>query len=126
MTPLNTNPQETPPKRLDEVSDLIMSLVIALMQIDAIKSDPAETNKVLAICEIITGLPVQWFTPFERQVVYGVIESLYGSPTDFMVKVIDGDISFVNKCADDCRNRSASDLCAATIEKHQKKFGALC
>lgn len=125
MTPLTYNPNAKAPDRLPEISEMMVGLAATLMDIDKIKADKKETNRILALCEIITGLPPQWFTPFERQIIYAVIDSLYGSPTEFITNVLDGTLSFVKVCEDDCRGKNTNQICSGILTSHMKKFGKI-
>lgn len=115
----------TTPKRLPIVAELLTTLHLAMSKREEIKQEPKEQNSILAICEIITGLPPQWFTHEERVIVCATIQEFYGEPIEFVKKIMDGDLSYVNVCADDCRGRSASELCDSVMKMHIMQYGAL-
>jgi hypothetical protein len=115
----------TTPKRLPIISELLGTIVFAMTKREDIKSEPKEQNSILAICEIITGLPPQWFTQDERIIVASVIQEFYGDPVKFVSEIMDGNLSYVNVCEDDCRGRSATELCDSVMKMHILQFGSL-
>lgn len=121
MTP-NTN---NTPNRLSEVSDLVATLADAITRIDEVKANAHECNCALAICEILTGLPPEWFTLAERLVIMGVIDGLYGEPIRFITEVMEGNISFVNKAQEVTQGKTCDELTTLVMRKHLMQFGGV-
>lgn len=121
MTP-NTN---NTPRRISEVSDLVLTLADALRRIDEVKANAHECNCALAICEILTGLPPEWFTPVERLIVIGVIDGLHGDPMKFISEVMEGNLSFVNKAQEITQGKTCDELTTLVMRKHLMQFGGI-
>lgn len=110
-------------KRTQHTRDLIQALVFVGQTIDTIKANRKETLSALAICEIVTGLPIEWFTKEERLLVVAVIRELYGDPTKFISEVMNGYISFVELATNGEKN--CDTLCEAMQELHKHEFGSV-
>ena len=107
----------TTPKRTKRTAYLASSPAIALSTINEWRHIPREVNCMLAMCEIITALPPEWFTHDERVATVTVIKELYGDPTKFLCDLIDGSVSFVNTCNE---NGDLKDLNTMINEHHME------
>lgn len=121
MTPLTNNT----PKRITEVSDLVAAVMGGLMHLPTLKETPKEMNAALAICELLTSMPVEWFTQMERLAIMTLISELYGDPKQFIDEIMNGNISFVNKAEEFTRGKSCEELSELVFAKHIREFGSL-
>ena len=59
--------------------------------------DPLQVNEFLAYAEIITSLPIEWFTIEERTELVHSVGDLHGDFHELMTNIIDGSTSYVAK-----------------------------
>lgn len=110
-------------KRTHKATELIEALAIVADVMDNIKANRKEKLSALAICEIVTGLPIEWFSTAERMLVIAVIRELYGDPSKFISEIMDGYISFVELATSGEKN--CDSICAAMKELHELEFGSV-
>lgn len=122
MTPLVNN---NTPKRITEVSDLVAAVMGGLMHLPTLKENPKEMNAALAICELLTSMPLEWFTQMERLAIMTLISELYGDPKKFMDEIMNENLSFMNKAQEFTRGKSCAELAELVFEKHIREFGSL-
>ena len=110
-------------KRTQKTIELLDALAAVANMTDSIKGNRKEKLAALAICEIITGLPIDWFSTAERMLVVSVIRELYGDPSKFISEVMNGYISFVELATNGEKN--CDSLCEAMKELHELEFGSV-
>jgi len=112
------------PNRTHRTAYLASSPIIAMANLHEWRNDPQQVNSMLAICEIITALPPEWFTHEERVATLLMVKELYGDPRKFLMDLIDGNVSFVNKCKDDCHGQDLNKIISDAHAEHLLHFGA--
>lgn len=113
----------TTPLRIPPVDEIVRTLRIALYNPEERKKNTHEVNCILATCEIITGLPPEWFTPEERTLVFDVLSAYHGDPMGFMNDIMDGSISYTAVCPKELNNRTTAEICALTMKAHAMMYG---
>lgn len=100
MTTNTNNPafnNPTAPKRARVINDLILAILLSANEVEDYRDNPDEVNSALALCEIATALPLEWFTAEERALVVALVRELHGNFAQFILSIACGDISYVNK-----------------------------
>lgn len=112
------------PIRTQRTAYLASSPIIGMSSIHEWRDDPKEVNSMLAICEIITALPPEWFTHEERVATLLMVKELYGDPRKFLMDLIDGNVSYVNKCStEQCHGQSLTDIIHDAHKEYLLQFG---
>jgi len=125
---MNTN--RTIPQRTHKADELIIGLAITVQGWQGVKpTDPEEINATLAFCEIITSLPIEWFTMEERNLVVMTVDFLHKDGfLSFMDRTTNGEVSYYAKMMHLCdmSDHPHSDLKLVVKkmkEMHQRQFG---
>jgi len=109
--------------RTAKTTELLDALASVVNLMDEIKGNRKETLAALAICEIITGLPIHWFSNAERMMVVQVMRELHGNPSKMIQDIMDQKISYVELATNG--EKHADDLCEAMKELHEQEFGSV-
>lgn len=125
---MNTN--RTIPQRTHKADELIINLALSVQGWQGVKpTDPEEINATLAFCEIITSLPIEWFTMEERNLVVMTVDFLHKDGfLSFMERTTNGEVSYYAKMMHVCdmNDHPHSDLQLVLdkmLEMHQRQFG---
>lgn len=110
-------------KRTQKTTELIDALASISNLMDQIKRNPKERISALAICEIITGLPIHWFSNAEKMLVVNVIRELHGDPSKFIGDIMNRKYSYVSQATN--HEKNCDSLCAAMKELHELEFGSV-
>lgn len=120
----------TLPQRTHKAQELILNLALTVQEWQGVKpTDPAEINATLAFCEIITNLPIEWFTMEERNLVVMTVDFIHKDGfMSFMADTISGEVSYYAKMMHFCdmSDHPHSDLKLVVKkmkEMHQEQFG---
>jgi len=124
------NSNRTIPQRTHKADELIIGLAITVQGWQGVKpTDPEEINATLAFCEIITSLPIEWFTMEERNLVVMTVDFLHKDGfLSFMDRTTNGEVSYYAKMMHLCdmSDHPHSDLKLVVKkmkEMHQRQFG---
>ncbi len=110
-------------KRTHKATELIEALSTVADVMDQVKGNRKETLAALAICEIVTGLPIHWFSTAERMLIVQVMRELHGDPATMLQDIMDQKISYVELATNGEKN--CDSICEAMKELHELEFGSV-